>query len=276
MTTDLDPGFDAARYARRIGLDALPDATPDGVRRVIAAHTRTIPFENLGAFLGLGVSLEPSAVMAKLVDSRRGGWCFEQNLLLGLALRSMGVSVTDLAAQVIWFRPPGTRSARTHRLLLLELEGGPYLADAGFGAVTPTDLIRLVPDVEQRTSHEPFRLTRQGERWQLEVWLGKQWQPVYLFDLNPIWPDDFGPVNYQLSHDPESAFVKALNVTRVVPGGRISLRDAEFTRRGRDGSAEVQRLRDVPEILAVLADEFGIDAAGLPGVRERLARCIVQ
>lgn len=268
--------IDLTPYLRRLGFSSLPPATLDGVRQLAYAHAMAIPFENLDALLGRGVDLAPDAVLAKLAGSRRGGWCFEHNLLLGIGLRRMGFTVADLAAQVIWFRPPGFRSPRTHRLLMLELDGRRYVADAGFGAVTLTDVLLLEPAIEQATSHEAFRFVQRGERWRLEVRLPSGWQPTYEFDLHPWWTDDFAPVNYQLAHDPESQFVKALNCARVVPEGRLGLRDADFTRWGLDGTATKRRLKDVPEILHVLESEFGIEAAPLPGIDERLARCLIE
>jgi N-hydroxyarylamine O-acetyltransferase len=222
------------------------------------------------------VDLSPGAVFTKLVDQRRGGWCFEQNLLLGMALRHLGLPVTEHAGQVIWHRPPGQGGPRTHRLLLVAIEGRRWIADVGFGAVTLTDLLAFEPDIEQPTSHETFRLAREDDAiWRVEVRLPDGWRTTYRFDLAPWWIDDFGPVNYQLSHDPASQFVRAVNAARVLPHGRLGLRDADFTRRALDGRGLTTRLRDVPEMLDVLDAEFGIDARGLPGIRERLAACFV-
>jgi N-hydroxyarylamine O-acetyltransferase len=263
--------IDARAYLTRVGLRSAPAADLAGVRELVLAHTRAIPFENLDAFLGRGVDLAPAAVARKLLTERRGGWCFEHNLLLGEMLRSLGITVTDLAARVLWFRPPGQRSARTHRLLLLELEGRQWLADVGFGILTLTGVLALEAGVEQPTQHEPHRLIRTGSDWVLEARLGATWQPVYQFDLHPHWPEDFEPVNYQLAHDPASPFVTTLRAARATATGRLSLKDLDLDRRGLNGELETRRLRSVPEILDVLEGEFDIAARGLPGIAERLS-----
>jgi N-hydroxyarylamine O-acetyltransferase len=69
--------FDA--YLRRIGLDPAGKPTWQAVHR---AHATTIPFENLDSHRGIPVSLEQADLERKLVASRRGGYCFEHNLLL--------------------------------------------------------------------------------------------------------------------------------------------------------------------------------------------------
>jgi N-hydroxyarylamine O-acetyltransferase len=266
--------IDLRAYLARVGLQSLPAADMDGVRELVLAHTRAIPFENLDAFLGLGVDLAPAAVARKLLTQRRGGWCFEHNLLLGDALRSLGIKVTDLAARVVWFRPPEQRSPRTHRLLLLELAGRQWLADVGFGVLTLTGVLALEPDVEQATAHEPHRLTRTGSDWLLEARLGPAWQPVYRFDLHPYWAEDFEPVNYQLANDPASPFVTTLRVARATAKGRLSLKNLDLDRRRLDGELATQRLRSVSEILDVLEGEFDIAARGLPGIEARLAQLL--
>jgi N-hydroxyarylamine O-acetyltransferase len=76
--------FDA--YLRRTGLDPADKPAWQAVHR---AHVTTIPFENLDPHRGIPVSLEQADLERKLVASRRGGYCFEHNLLLASALAHM-------------------------------------------------------------------------------------------------------------------------------------------------------------------------------------------
>src|SRR6202012_5025314 len=107
-------------------------------------------------------------------------WCYEQNLLLSHVLQSLGFKVTGLAARVRWNQPEGAVRARTHCLLLVEnVAGGPYIADVGFGGLTLTGPLRLVPDLEQATPHELFRLHREQEDdYILEALVRDAWKPL--------------------------------------------------------------------------------------------------
>jgi arylamine N-acetyltransferase len=67
-----------------------------------------------------------------------GGYCFEQNLLLGFALTALGFQAIVLAARVLRSAPEDAVTARGHVLLLIDLDGVPYLVDAGFGGLTLT------------------------------------------------------------------------------------------------------------------------------------------
>src|SRR5690242_9584054 len=138
-TLDLD------RYCRRIGMAAgAPDL--DLLRTVIARHVAAIPFENLDIILGRPIRLDIGSIQAKLVDSPRGGYCFEQNTLLKAALERLGFQVTSLMGRVVRGHAADVMTPLTHMLLRVDLPEGAYLADVGFGNLTPTHPLRLDSD----------------------------------------------------------------------------------------------------------------------------------
>lgn len=97
-------------YFARIGYGGARVATLEVLRAIVARHTQTIPFENLNPFAQLPVRLDLAALERKLLHSRRGGYCFEQNLLLWNVLRQLGFEVEGLAARVSWNTPPDRKS----------------------------------------------------------------------------------------------------------------------------------------------------------------------
>ena len=48
-------------------------------------------------------------------------------------------------------------------VLRVDLPEGPFLADVGYGALTPTAPLAVRPNVEQTTPHETMRLVPAGE-----------------------------------------------------------------------------------------------------------------
>lgn len=56
-------------------------------------HTQTIAFENLNSFLKQPVPLDLKLLQQKLSREERGGYCFEQNLLLRSVLVGLGFSM---------------------------------------------------------------------------------------------------------------------------------------------------------------------------------------
>lgn len=217
------------------------------------------------------MSLDFDRVQRKLVHDGRGGYCFEQNLLLGNALRAIGFSVIDLAARVLWGQPEEAITARSHMLLRIDLQDQVWLADAGFGGSTPTGPLQLVADAEQTTPHERFRLQRRGEDdWRVQACAGDSWKTLYRFDLQPQYPIDYRASNYWTSTNPDSHFVTTLIAARATPGRRLVLRNREFAVHGTDGASERRTLHDTAEIREVLQDEFLIRLPRHPSLDQKL------
>jgi len=259
-------------YFSRIGFDGSRGATHETLAGIAWRHALSIPFENLDPYLGIRPSLDPEAVAEKLVTRRRGGWCFEHNLLLGNALREMGFEVRDLAARVLWGRDPAIVEARTHRVLQVRCDGRDWLVDAGFGGLSLTGAIEMESERPQATPLELLRLRRVGPERLLETCLQGAWRPMYCFDLQPQRPEDFEAVSRDLSTDPGSRFVAGLIAALPTQEGRHALRDTELTTYDIAGNARQSRLGSAAQLMTTLRDVFGINLAGLEGLEERLGR----
>lgn len=261
---------DLSGYLQHIGFEGRARADLTCLREVVLRHVLAIPFENLDALTGRRVSLEPGDVERKLLHQRRGGWCFEQNLLLGNALRALGFSVVDLAARVVWGRAADAIVPRTHRVLQVRVDDRDWIVDAGFGGQTLTGALDLTSEEPQATPHEPFRLVRMGQERLMESLVAGSWLPLFRFDLQPQQPIDFEAANFQLVHDPASHFTQGLRVSRVVRDGRHVLRGFELAFHAAGGDSRRQRLADARAALEALHDVFGIDTSALPDLPARL------
>ena len=106
MHTLLSPA-ELSRYFARIGYSGDTTASLTTLRGLHRAHLLSIPYENLDIHLGVPLTLDPERIFAKLVDERRGGWCYEMNGLFGHVLDSLGFDVR---------RVSGHRGARRARV----------------------------------------------------------------------------------------------------------------------------------------------------------------
>jgi N-hydroxyarylamine O-acetyltransferase len=95
-------------YLARIGFGGTVGPDFATLAAIHAAHIHAIPFENFDPLLRRPVKLDLASVQATLVDGRRGGYCFEQNMLLKAALEAIGFNVTGLAGRVRWMSPPNS------------------------------------------------------------------------------------------------------------------------------------------------------------------------
>ena len=96
------------------------------MRAIVAHHTAAIPFESIDAFLGRGIAIDTDSLTDKLIHRRRGGYCFEQNLLLLAALRALGFDAAPRLARVLRGRTDDAMTPRTHVMLRVELADGPF------------------------------------------------------------------------------------------------------------------------------------------------------
>jgi N-hydroxyarylamine O-acetyltransferase len=217
--------FDLDAYLERIGLDGRPN-----IAQVHRAHLTSIPFENLDPHQGLPVSLEVEDLERKLVSERRGGYCFEQNLLLKAALEALGAEVDMFLARMRlqgsmasppdargWagtsFEPakPGVVRPRSHLLLRVSENGASWHADVGFarGILEP---IPFGPGPTQEQSGWSFRVVEDGSELVLQKLAGDEWDDVYGFLPQPVPLVDVETSNWWTSTHPRSLFVTGLIV----------------------------------------------------------------
>ena len=270
----LPDDVDVEAYFQRIGYAGRRDATLETLADLHLHHPQVIPFEDLDPLLKRPVLLNAAAIERKILFSGRGGWCYEQNLLLGNVLQTLGFQVTGLAARVMWNGPEDMVRARTHMLLLIDdLDGGPYIADVGFGGLTLTGPLRLVPDVEQPTPHETFRLLLDAEGvYVLQVRLRDAWKPLYSFDLQPQLLVDYDVWNWHLCHHPDSPFVNNLMAARVTLDRRYGLLNNKLSIHVLNGESQQTTLATAMEIRGTLEHLFGIELPDDPGVEALLRR----
>lgn len=260
-------------YLDRIGEPEVRDADLPALRRIVAAHARSIAFENLDPFTRRDVRLDQESLSAKLVHGGRGGWCFEQNLLLRGALDALGYSTTGLAARVLRGRPADAPATpRSHMLLHVDLPEGPHVVDVGFGGLTLTGVLALEPEAEQATPHEPFRLWPDGAGFVMQALVGGEWQPLYRFDLTEQYLADYEVTNWYLGHHPASHFLATLMAARPDTDRRYALNGTTLTVHHLGGPSERRVLQSPAEIRAVLEEHFRLDLSGLPDLDAALGR----
>ncbi len=253
MSLNLDAYFARIKYSggREPTIDVLSD--------LHRSHPAAIPFENLDPFFDRPVHVEPAAIESKLVASKRGGYCFEQNNLFYDVLITLGFVATPLGARVILRWSEGDpRPPLTHRLTLVRLPEGIFVADVGFGGLSPTAPLKLEHDGEQRTGHGAYRITRDGAVYEIQFRADDNWAGMYQFTLEPQTATDFEMSNWYTSTHPGSLFRQNLIASIIDGDCRRNLRNTRLTVRSRN-KTEVRTIGDSRELDRTLKEDFGID-----------------
>lgn len=260
MTLDLSGYFD------RIDYRGTAEPNLDVLRDLVSAHTRAIPFENLDPLMGVPIDdLGPRALTEKLVDRRRGGYCYEQNGLMGYVLAEIGFRVRRLVGRVIWMLSPDAPvPAQTHTVLAVTFPGshGSYLVDVGFGGQTPTSPLRIETGTVQRTAHEPYRLMDRGDGLVLQISIRGEWVSLYEFTTRSVAQVDLQVGSWFVSTHPSSMFVTGLTAAIVTGDARVNLAGRDLDVRRADGGEKI-RLDDAAGVVDALSGRFGINVADL-------------
>jgi N-hydroxyarylamine O-acetyltransferase len=261
--------FNAKRYFDRIGWrGALSTTSPtlDTLTSLMRAHMARIPFENLDVLLGRGIRVDLDSVYAKLVESKRGGYCFEHSTLFRAALEHVGFQPVPHAARVVMMTPRPS-APRTHMFLTLVLDGTTYVLDPGFGGHGPLVPLPLVENVETREGPDVHRFTRRDGEWLLEAKIAGVMSPLWMTTLERESPIDFVMGNHFTSTWPESSFVQRLMLRTLTPDGRrVSVMNRDVTV-AQNGTFEKTQLENRAALRALLATDFEIDLPEVERIR---------
>src|SRR4051794_32633484 len=175
-------------YLGRINYHGATEPSAATLRDLHRAHLLAVPFENLDIHLGREIVLDDDRLYAKVVERRRGGFCYELNGAFAALLSELGFNVKKLAAGV--GRADGSFGPLfDHMALLVELDE-PWLADVGFGEGFREPL-RLDEAGEQAQAFGSYRVRQDGEHYILEQRAGNRWLPEYRFTLQAYEYGDY-------------------------------------------------------------------------------------
>ena len=246
--------MDIEAYLKRINYHGSTTPAAGTLRALHVAHLLTVPFENLSIHAGEPIVLEDEALFAKIVERRRGGFCYEANGLFAALLRALGFDVAMLSAEVA--NADGSYSQPfDHMTLMVKLEER-WLADVGFGDSFAEPLL-VDEQSEQIQSHDAFRIDRAGDYRIVMRREAGEWKPNYRFKLQPYEYEDFDQMCCYHQTSPESHFTQKRICSRATETGRITLSDMRLIET-RERHREEKTLASQAEYDSVLWQRFGI------------------
>jgi N-hydroxyarylamine O-acetyltransferase len=241
-------------YLRRIEYAGPTAPTPETLQALHRAHLLAVPFENLDIHLGRAIVCDEARFLHKIVDERRGGFCYELNGAFAALLRALGFQVTLLSARVAG--ADGSDGPEfDHLTLRVDLEE-PWLADVGFGEGF-LEPLRLKPGIEQPQIGRIYRLTDAECMFRLEVMTDDKWKTEYSFTLQPRQLSDFAAMCHYHQSSPDSHFTSNRICSIATAEGRITLSNDKLIET-RHGIREERVLAGDQEWREKLVDRFGV------------------
>jgi N-hydroxyarylamine O-acetyltransferase len=250
--------IDMERYLARIGWRGELRADAGTLAGLLHAHMTSIPFENLDVLLGRPVRLDLDALQDKLVEARRGGYCYEHSTLFAAVLERVGFAVHTHSARVIMMTPKAS-APRTHMLLSVDLPDGRVVVDPGFGGLAP--LVPLPLDGTHKThGYDEHWLSRDGDDYVLNARTPERVVAAWVTTLADDYPIDFVMANHYTSTHPHSPFTSRLMMRAFTGGeaGRVSVMNRDVTH-WRDNVPTTSQLADRAALRELLSSAFGFE-----------------
>jgi N-hydroxyarylamine O-acetyltransferase len=242
-------------YLDRIAYSGPTAPNLDTLRAVHRAHMLAVPFENLDIPLKREIALHEDTLLRKIVERRRGGFCYEMNGAFAALLRELGYHVTLLSARVP--REDGSISPEFDHLTLRVDLDEPWLADVGFGDCFMEPL-RLEPNLEQAQDSRVFRIASDDDSLRVErKERDDVWKVEYMFTTVPRRLEEFAPMCHYHQTSPESPFTRKRLCTLATPEGRVTVSEMKLIST-REGIKTERALASAEEWRAVLKEKFGV------------------
>ena len=241
-------------YLARIGIAQPVSLDLVGLSRLHRAHLLAFTWEALDAFMGWRSSVAPAAAFAKLVEGRRGGWCYEMNGLFGAALSALGFRVTRLCGGVEREKL-GDIAIGNPLTLRIDLDR-PYLAEVGVADAIIEPVPMVIGPISQRGFD--FSITPVEGGW---LRFNNHARGIAKsFDFNPDHSDEatMAATHSWLMQDAGSPFTNALAILRHTADGYVALQNDRLRCVTANGLSE-QRIMSADHFADTIETTFGLD-----------------
>lgn len=247
--------MDYKAYLERFHATLPQKHTYDELAKLQRLHMLHVPFENLDVMRREPIYLNLPRIYHKIVNMRRGGYCYEVNGLFHWLLNELGFDAQLGAATVR--RPNGVwAKADTHVVILVRIGNDIFLTDVGFGDSNYEPI--SINGTEQTDVSGTYKVIKQSDEfYDLTRKVNNEWVPLYRFTLQPKQLVDFheGCVFNQVSKD--SSFTHHDLATLATEYGRITISGNTFTKTVHGKVVEKIEITD-PKKEKMLRNLFGI------------------
>jgi N-hydroxyarylamine O-acetyltransferase len=204
--------------------------------------------------LGRRIELVLPEVLDKIVNQKRGGFCYELNSAFAWLLGKIGFSVKLLSARTYDGRSLSPEF--DHMLIQVNIDQ-PLIADVGFGDSFLLPLIPGSPDCFQFDRY--YRLLNKENRWVLQQrFEAGDWKSQYIFDMNshPLHHFDAMCDYHQTSSS--SPFTRRIVCSRATEQGQISYTNGRYIENYK-AHREDTMIGDEAGLNNILRSKFGIN-----------------
>ncbi len=256
------PQIDVEGYLKRINVGRNYQPTLQYLKQLHRSHLYAIPFENLDIHHRRKIMLDVNRTYKKVVERKRGGFCYELNGLFYHLLLQLKFDCKLISARV--YRSDGSLGPDfDHMAILVRIDGVSWLVDVGFGD-SFIDPKRIELNKSMLDYNRYFRFEQDPDENYLLMMSeeGVDYQKKYQFSLETRKYIQFLDMCDYHQNDRSSPFKKGKLITLATKSGRITLSDKHLKTKylGKESTVELLN-RD--EFYSKLEHHFGISQSAL-------------
>jgi len=207
------PTLSIEKYLERINYNGDLSISYDTLSHLVFCHFTSVPYENLDILNNIPLSLEIPDLYDKIVNRRRGGYCFELNALFNWLLEKTGFKIQNFFARFL-LNKVCEIPMRRHRVMKIEIDGAYYIADVGVGNEVPVRPLQLDENhigqeiamrglVFRFRKDELFGWVLQSKNPQKDP---NEWKDIYGFTEEIQFEIDFIQPNFWCQYSQDSPF----------------------------------------------------------------------
>ncbi len=213
-------------YFLRIGLEEFQFPivpTLEKLQKIHRHHLFSIPFENLDIHFGKEITLSIPNFYTKIVEHKRGGFCFEMNGLFYWIITMLGYDA-DLISCRVANEEGDLGPDLDHLAMIVRIENTPYLCDVGFG-ISFLEPFELNTTVEVPWNGNQFKLTQEAEIFSLwrKSFDSEDYRLQYTFNTNEHKLGDFEDRCKWLQTSEQSHFTQKKLCSIATANGSVML-----------------------------------------------------
>ena len=245
------------KYLQRIEIEQT-DFVPnlENLKHLQRQHLLNIPFENLDIHWKKPIDLKSESLYRKIVESKRGGFCYELNGLFFELLQNTGYESKRISARVSDGKGNFGQEF-DHLAIITRIESEDYLVDVGFGDFF-AEPIKFVLDEEQTDANGTFLIKRFDEEY-FEVTKKNEESFIsqYIFTLCERRLSEFEDMCLFHQTSPDSHFTQNKVCSLMLADGRKTLTDKRFITTKANQKEEIT-INSEKEFEEILEREFGL------------------
>ena len=218
------------KYLERINYSGDMSISYETLSQLVYCHFMSVPYENLDILNNIPLSLEIPDLYDKIVNRRRGGYCFELNALFNWLLNKIGFTTQQYFARFL-LNKTCEIPMRRHSVMKTEINGAYYIADVGVGNEVPVRPLQLDENnMGQETAMR--RLVFRFIKDEVFGWVlqsknphkdPNQWNDIYGFTEEINYEIDFVQPNFWCQYSQDSPFRVQNWLSLRTPNGKYTI-----------------------------------------------------